>query len=160
MIIVILLTIIGLFLMFKRIKQVMTVYRTIQKRMKQQEQLYSIKSNSIYDWGFLAVSAFACMMIIVNRADPGTTGLSILVLCISSGEFINAMCIKHFYYDRHGFYYYHHYIAYKELQDLSQTKGFLGFSTMYTVKTTHGDLFTISKAAYDYLKQYKGKSKK
>lgn len=161
MLIVILLACIGIFLMSKRIRQSILVYRTMKTRLKQSPQLFVIKSRGIYEWGFLLLSAASIIMIFYNIENPSSTGLGILTLCLSIGEFINAMTVRNFYHDQSGFYYYQHYLKIKDIKKLSEGKGFLGLSVMYSVETTHGDLFSVSKAAYDYLSQkQKGKSGK
>lgn len=157
MIIVVLFTVLGLFLMIKRIRQDIKVYTAISQRLKQKKPLYNVRGSWLSILSFVVLCSAAAIAVIINIKNPQMTGLGIMVVCIGIGELINAITINPFYYDDLGFYYYHQYIKRKEIKELKESKGLFGLTTVYSVETKNGALFSISKAGYEVLKRKGGK---
>ena len=153
MIIIILFSVLGLFLMSKRIRQSIQVYKTIKQRLTQKPQLSSVRSNWFSILSFVLLCIVGCILTIVNGKNPSMAGLGIMVVLISIGELINAITINSFYYDDKGFYFYHKYFKFTQVKEIKKVKGMFGLIDMYSVETKSGDLFSISSAAYPVLEK-------
>ena len=77
MIIIILFSVLGLFLMSKRIRQSIQVYKTIKQRLTQKPQLYSVRSNWFSILSFVLLCIVGCILTIVNGKNPSMAGLGI-----------------------------------------------------------------------------------
>lgn len=153
MIIIILFSALGLFLMSKRIRQSILVYKTIKERLTQKAPLYSVRSSWFSVLSFVLLCIVGCILTIVNGKNPSMTGLGIMVVLISVGELINAITINSFYYDDKGFYFYHKYFKFAQVKEIKKVKGMFGLIDMYSIETKSGDLFSISSAAFQILEK-------
>lgn len=159
MIFILLFTVIGIFFMSKRIKESYNVYEIIKARMKEEKQLYCVRSSWLHTSSFATICFVGMAMMYINIENPQMVGLSILIVLISIGECINAITIRYFYYDQHGFYYYQVYFRYQDINTMNMNTSVFGLS-MYYINMKSGDNFTLHKGAYAILKaKYKGKSK-
>lgn len=153
MIIIILFSALGLFLMSKRVRQCIQVYKTIKQRLTEKPQLYCIRSNWFSVFSFVLLCIVGCIITIVNGKNPSMAGLGIMVVLISVGELINAITINSFYYDDKGFYFYHKYFKFTQVKEIKKVKGMFGLINMYSIETKSGDLFSISSAAFQILEK-------
>ena len=153
MIIVIIFSVLGLFIMSKRVHQSILVNKTIKQRLTQKPQLYCVRGSWFSILSFVLLCIIGCILAIVNINNPSMTGRGIMITLISIGELINAITINSFYYDDKGFYFYHKYFKFKQVKEIKKVKGMFGLIDMYSVETKSGDLFSISSAAYPVLEK-------
>lgn len=153
MIIIILFSALGLFLMSKRIRQSILVYKTIKERLTQKPPLYSVRANWLSIASFVLLCIVGCILTIVNGKNPSMTGLGIMIVLISIGELLNAITINSFYYDDKGFYFYHKYFKFTQVKEIKKVKDMFGLIDMYSTETKSGDLFSISSAAFQILEK-------
>ncbi len=151
MVIVIVCAVCGLFLASKRIQLYLNTRRAVKAALKTKPTLKLLRLSLPSVLMFLLLAGVAASFLVFHLSDPTTTGVCILVILLSIGEMFGAVTMKDFYYDEHGFFYCNRYFGYHQVKQLTAQKG-LGM--MYGVETDTHDLFSVSKQAYEIIRQH------